>query len=205
MVFFSPKGYPICKLEITRIARKKINWSRGRNWHIVALFFLKFLTIGFFGKEVVGLDKKYPNFCLNHWLQWDWKLTQATVKIFTSSPIIRCLNCGFGNMTLEIILSTFRSPKPGGGGGLVRYNLGRALPLRKWTYFYTKLNQTSDPHLYQKSHFSAKLIIILKTFSKIPVIFEKLDSKFMIFWPVSWQLKFEKTLKSDPMFKNKKS
>ena len=111
---------------------------------------------------------------------------QATVKIFTSSPI-RCLNCGFGNMTLEIILSTFRSPKPWGGGEreLVRYNLGRAVPLRKWTHFYTKLNQTFDLLLYQKSHFSAKLIIILKTFSKIPFIFEKLDSKFMTFWPVS--------------------
>ena len=72
-----------------------------------------------------------------------------------------------------------------GGGELVRYNLGRAVPLRKWTHFYTKLNQTFDPLLYQKSHFSAKLIIILKTFSKIPVIFEKLDSKLMTFWPVS--------------------
>ena len=94
-------------------------------------------------------------------------------------------------------------PNRGGGGELVRYNLGRAVLLRKWTHFYTKLNQTFDPLLYQKSHFSAKLIIILKTFSKIPVIFEKLDSKFMTFWPVSWQLKFEKTLKSDPIFKNK--
>ena len=73
---------------------------------------------------------------------------QATVKIFASSSI-RCLNCGGGE-----------------GGELVRYNLGRAVPLRKWTHFYTKLNQTFDPLLYQKSHFSAKLITILKTFFK---------------------------------------
>ena len=46
--------------------------------------------------------KSSPNFPLDHWFQRDRKLVQVVVLKINKSSLIGCLNCGFGNPSLQV-------------------------------------------------------------------------------------------------------